>query len=156
MKEEYKFLNQQLQSLIKEETREITILANTAALLNETLPKINWVGYYLYEQKEDILYLGPFQGKPACTTIPMGKGVCGTAAEKLETITVDNVHHFPGHIACDSASNAEIVIPISVGGKLYGVLDIDSPIFNRFDEEDREVLENFVLHLEKRLTTILT
>jgi L-methionine (R)-S-oxide reductase len=114
-------------------------------LLGSFLQDINWVGFYLYENGQ--LWLGPFQGLPACTQIPMGKGVCGSAAQQRKTIVVPNVHEFPGHIACDAASKSEIVIPIVVNGELYGVLDIDSPIESRFDDVDREYLEKFVYAL---------
>ena len=111
-----------------------------------SLEGINWAGFYLFENGE--LVLGPFQGKPACVKIPLGKGVCGTAAENNKTLRVDDVHSFKGHIACDSASNSEIVIPINKNGALFGVLDIDSPHFARFDGEDEKGLEDFVKTLE--------
>ena len=118
-----------LQELIKDNEYDITILANTSALLYEKIENINWVGLYL--NKNETLLLGPFQGKVACTKIPFNKGVCGKCATTLETILVPNVHEFPGHIACDSASNSEICIPIIINNKFYGLLDIDSPIINR-------------------------
>ncbi|MNJ63883.1 Free methionine-R-sulfoxide reductase [compost metagenome] len=114
--------------------------------------EINWVGFYLNVDGE--LVLGPFQGLPACVRIPMGKGVCGTAAQEGTTLRVADVHEFPGHIACDAASNSEIVIPIFVSGKLYGVLDIDSPIKNRFDEVDQQILEQFVVVLTEYLRPV--
>lgn len=132
----------QLRALIEDEVNPIANLSNAAALLQFHLNEINWVGFYLHVDGE--LVLGPFQGLPACVRIPMGKGVCGTAAQEGRTLRVADVHEFPGHIACDAASNSEIVIPITVSGKLYGVLDIDSPIKNRFDEVDQQVLEQFV------------
>jgi GAF domain-containing protein len=121
-------------------------LANAAALLWQNLPDINWAGFYLME--DDALILGPFQGKPACIRIPIGKGVCGTAVAECSTLVVPDVHLFPGHIACDCASNSEIVIPIRQSGKIIGVLDIDSPLKNRFTQADREGLEAFVHILE--------
>ena len=128
---------------------DITILSNAAALLWDSLEDINWAGFYLVHGGR--LELGPFQGKPACTVIEIGKGVCGTAVAEDRTQLVKNVHEFPGHIACDSASNSEIVVPVHAGGKIYGVLDIDSPILARFDEEDKAGLEAFVRILESIL-----
>ncbi|MDT3389558.1 MAG: GAF domain-containing protein [bacterium] len=125
----------------------MTNLANASALLNEKLDDINWVGFYTV--KDGKLVLGPFQGKVACTIIPMGRGVCGTAAATDSTQLVPDVHKFSGHIACDSASNSEIVIPIHRRGEVFGVLDIDSPLFGRFTEEDRQGLESFVKILEE-------
>ena len=125
----------------------MTNLANASALLNDSLEGINWVGFYII--KDGKLVLGPFQGKVACTIIPMGKGVCGTAAQSDSTQVVPDVHKFAGHIACDSASNSEIVVPIHRDGAVFGVLDIDSPLFDRFSEEDREGLEKFVKILEE-------
>lgn len=113
--------------------------ANISALLWHGLPDLNWAGFYFLKGEE--LILGPFQGKPACVRIPMGKGVCGTAAMRRETLIVPDVHAFEGHIACDSASNSEIVVPLLVGGHVAGVLDLDSPLFNRFDQADRDGLE---------------
>lgn len=139
---DYTALQQSLKALVSDVPYRIANLANASALLYEELPQLNWAGFYLLEG--DALILGPFQGKPACIRIPMGKGVCGTAAARGETIVVPNVHEFPGHIACDGASNSEIVLPIYVGGELFGVLDIDSPIFDRFDENDRVGLEGIV------------
>lgn len=114
-----------------------------------TLDNINWAGFYLLE--ENSLVLGPFQGKPACIEIPLGRGVCGTAALRDETLLVPNVHDFPGHIACDGASNSEIVIPIHNSGAVIGVLDIDSPVFDRFTEEDKAGLEAFVRIIEAEM-----
>lgn len=116
----------------------IANLANVTAILNCHLTDINWVGFYLL--KKDILILGPFQGRPACVKIPLGKGVCGTSAAQNKILRIDNVHEFPGHIACDKRSQSEIVIPLSYQGKVWGVLDIDAPILNRFDQEDEEGL----------------
>ena len=143
---DYKLLCSQLKSLSEGVENNITILSNAAALLWYSLEGINWAGFYLFENGE--LVLGPFQGKPACVKIPLGKGVCGTAAEENKTLRVDDVHSFKGHIACDSASNSEIVIPVNKNGALFGVLDIDSPHFARFDGEDEKGLEDFVKTLE--------
>ncbi|MBN2627887.1 MAG: GAF domain-containing protein [Spirochaetales bacterium] len=118
-------------------------LANAAALLNWYLDDINWVGFYLWNEKKQALVLGPFQGLPACVTIPPGRGVCGTAFSREETVRVDDVHNFPGHIACDGASNSEIVIPLRQEGRIIGVLDIDSPLKSRFSLEDQYLLEDF-------------
>ena len=146
---DYSEINAMLASIIEDVPYTMTNLANASALLNEKLDGINWVGFYTI--KDGRLVLGPFQGKVACTIIPMGKGVCGTAAEKDSTQVVPDVHKFAGHIACDSTSNSEIVIPIHRGGAVFGVLDIDSPLFSRFDENDRKGLEEFVRILEKSL-----
>lgn len=142
----YKLINSQLKSLLENEACVIPNLANASALLGMALADINWVGFYLMHGDE--LLLGPFQGKPACIHIPIGKGVCGTAVATNQTQLVPDVHAFPGHIACDSASRSEIVIPIRVNGKVRGVLDIDSPFLSRFDDADREGLEFFVRQLE--------
>jgi GAF domain-containing protein len=138
----YRELNEQLGHLIEGERDLIANAANMASLVYHTLPKLNWAGFYLVKDGE--LVLGPFQGKPACIRIQMGRGVCGTAAERRETVVVEDVHAFPGHIACDSASNSEIVVPILAGDRLVGVLDLDSPERARFDQEDREGLERAV------------
>lgn len=138
-KEEYNQILTSLSSLLEGEHDMIANMANTSAVLYEFLSDINWAGFYLYKNNE--LILGPFQGKPACMHIPMGKGVCGVCAKTQLTQRVDNVHEFPGHIACDSASNSEIVIPLVKENTLLGVLDIDSPKFSRFDEEDQLFLE---------------
>lgn len=127
-------MNNQAKGLVSGESDMIANMANLSALLFNQLEDVNWAGFYLY--KEDQLVLGPFQGLPACIRIPMGKGVCGTAAETRETQLVKDVHAFPGHIACDAASNSEIVIPVIHNDTLVGVLDIDSPSLSRFDEED--------------------
>jgi len=145
----YDQLTRRLQQLTADVPYEITNLSNTAALLWQALPDINWAGFYKMEDGQLILY--PFQGKTACTRIQVGRGVCGTAVAEDRTQLVANVHEFPGHIACDSASNSEIVIPIHVNGEIWGVLDIDSPYLNRFTEEDRAGLEQFVAMLEKIL-----
>ncbi len=132
----------QLRSLFAEERDFIANAANLSALLYHSVPDLNWAGFYLHKQDE--LVLGPFQGQPACVRIAFGKGVCGTAAKRRQTIIVDNVHEFPGHIACDSASNSEIVVPIIKGNQLIGVLDLDSPSLGRFDEEDARGLNELV------------
>lgn len=140
--ENYDLLIKQLKALIEDESNAIANLSNASALLNQFLDRVNWVGFYLMEKGE--LVLGPFQGLPACVRIPLGKGVCGTAAANQETARVEDVHLFPGHIACDAASQSEIVIPMVKEGQLIGVLDIDSPEKNRFDELDQQKLEKFV------------
>ncbi|MDF2607214.1 MAG: histidine kinase [Bacillales bacterium] len=140
--EQYSLVLKQLESLIEGVDDNISNMANASALLGQFLEKINWVGFYL--AKGNTLYLGPFQGLPACTLIPFGRGVCGTAAETKETQLIPNVHEFPGHIACDAASQSEIVVPMIVNNELIGVLDIDSPVLDRFDETDRLYLEKFV------------
>lgn len=144
-----KMLCKQLESLIANVPHRVANLANASALLWQELKDINWAGFYLMEN--GILVLGPFQGKPACIEIPVGKGVCGTAVAEKKTQLVANVHEFPGHIACDGASNSEIVVPIFKDGAIFGVLDIDSPLFSRFSEEDRAGLEAFVKVLEENL-----
>ena len=147
--EDYKTLSKQAVALIEGEKDLIANLSNLSALLNMSLEDINWVGFYLY--KEDQLVLGPFQGNPACVRIPVGKGVCGTAFEQNTVQRIENVHEFAGHIACDAASNSEIVIPFRVNGELAGVLDIDSPSFSRFSEIDEQGLTNFVQSIEEVL-----
>lgn len=141
--ENYLLVNKQLQALLEGEKNTIANLSNASALLNQFLDRINWVGFYLMDSNNELV-LGPFQGLPACVRIPLGRGVCGTSAQKRETVRVEDVHQFPGHIACDAASQSEIVIPLIKNGKLLGVLDIDSPEKNRFDELDQEQLEEFV------------
>ena len=148
-KVDYELLVKQLESLTGNVPYAITNLSNAAALLWQELPDINWAGFYKMEDGQLILY--PFQGKPACTRIQVGRGVCGTAVAEDKTQRVANVHEFPGHIACDSASNSEIVVPIHVNGEIWGVLDIDSPYLNRFTEDDKAGLERFVEILEKIL-----
>ena len=137
--ENYDLLAKQLNSLLQGVDKEISKLANASAFLFNSLEDVSWVGFYLLDN--NYLYLGPFQGKVACTVIPVGKGVCGTAVANKETILVKNVHEFPGHIACDSESNSEIVIPIYKNKDLYMVLDIDSKSLNRFSELDKIGLE---------------
>jgi L-methionine (R)-S-oxide reductase len=141
--ENYNLVKKQLAALLHDEKNQIANLSNTTALLNQFLDRINWVGFYLMDTNEELV-LGPFQGLPACVRIPLGKGVCGTAASKKETLRIEDVNQFPGHIACDSASQSEIVIPLIKEGKLIGVLDIDSPEKGRFDDIDQENLEQFV------------
>ena len=149
---DYSYIISAIRELTEGVEYAVTDLANASALLYCSMEQINWAGFYL--QRDGMLILGPFQGKPACTVIGAGKGVCGTAAAQDRTVVVEDVHLFPGHIACDSASESEIVIPVHTGGKLYGVLDIDSPVKKRFSEEDRAGLEEFVRILEERLENI--
>lgn len=146
---DYALLNSKLSALTEGIPYKIANLANASALLWESLDTINWAGFYLME--DGALILGPFQGKTACIRIPVGKGVCGSAVAENATQRVADVHQFPGHIACDSASNSEIVVPIRVDGQVVGVLDIDSPVKDRFTEEDQQGLEQFVAILEKTL-----
>lgn len=146
---DYHALNAQLKALTEGIPYKIANLANASALLWAHLDAINWAGFYLME--DGALVLGPFQGKTACIRIPVGKGVCGTAVAENATQRVADVHRFPGHIACDCASNSEIVVPIRKNGDVIGVLDIDSPILNRFTEEDQTGLEAFVAILEQVL-----
>lgn len=146
---QYTLLSKQLDALLTGETDQIANLSNASALLNVFLSDVNWVGFYVMKDGE--LVLGPFQGLPACVRIPVGRGVCGTAAAKKETMVVEDVHAFPGHIACDAASNSEIVIPLIKNGEVIGVLDIDSPIKNRFSPEDKSGLEQFVAVLMSHL-----
>ena len=145
----YNFVAQRLVALTVGVPYETANLANASALLWQYMQDINWVGFY--KMTEEILVLGPFQGKPACVRIPVGKGVCGTAVAEDRVQLVYDVHDFPGHIACDSASNSEIVLPIHVDGKVWGVLDIDSPFVGRFTEEDQAGLEKIVAVLERIL-----
>ena len=145
----YDLLAVQLTALTEGVPYEVANLANASALLWQELPEINWAGFY--KMTEGALVLGPFQGKPACIRIEVGKGVCGTAVAENATQLVYNVHDFPGHIACDCASNSEIVVPIHVKGEIWGVLDIDSPLIGRFTREDQAGLEAFVRNLEQVL-----
>lgn len=144
---DYRLLKEQMDALTGTQSRPIPNLANASALLWQILPDLNWAGFYLME--DGALYLGPFQGKTACIRIPLGRGVCGTAAQNDQVLRVHNVHEFEGHIACDSASNSEIVLPIHDGDDVIGVLDIDSPLVGRFSEEDEEGLKEIVRVLEK-------
>lgn len=145
----YATLEKQVHHLLEGETDLIANAANFSSLLFYALPDLNWVGFYFYRNGE--LIVGPFQGRPACVHIPVGKGVCGAAAEKRTTVLVKNVHEFPGHIACDSASNSEIVIPLMKQGEFIGVLDMDSPVLARFDESDQKGLEKLA-HLFLEMT----
>ena len=146
---DYTSLCAQLVALTEGIPYEVANLANASALLWQELPEINWVGFYKME--DGALVLGPFQGKPACIRIPVGRGVCGTAVAEDAVQLVYDVHQFPGHIACDCASNSEIVLPIHVNGEIWGVLDIDSPFIGRFTEDDRVGLQKVVEILEKIL-----
>ncbi len=136
-------LIKQLEALIEGEENFTANASNASALLNQYFDEINWVGFYFYEEERDQLILGPFQGKPACLRIDPGKGVCGTAFVNQESIIVEDVNKFPGHIVCDAASQSEIVIPLIQEGEVIGVLDVDAPVKNRFNEEDRALLEEF-------------
>lgn len=144
---DYRLLKEQMDALTGTQSRPIPNLANASALLWQILPDLNWAGFYLME--DGALYLGPFQGKTACIRIPLGQGVCGTAAQKDQVLRVYDVHEFEGHIACDSASNSEIVLPIHDGDDVIAVLDIDSPLVGRFSEEDEEGLKEIIKVLEK-------
>lgn len=143
---DYGLLNAQLAEMVKDVPHRIANLANASALLYEMLPDLNWAGFYLMENGQ--LVLGPFQGRVACVEIEIGKGVCGTAVARNATVLVEDVHQFPGHIACDGASNSEIVVPIRKDGQVIGVLDLDSPRFGRFTVADQAGLEAFVQILE--------
>ena len=144
---DYRFACEALKGFIETEPSYIPVLSNASALLFDSMPDLNWAGFYI--SRGDELIVGPFQGKPACIRIAYGKGVCGTAAGKDELQLVPDVHKFPGHIACDSASNSEIVVPIHRDGKVAAVLDIDSPLPGRFTEEDAAGLTEFVKVLEE-------
>ena len=146
---DYKLLQAQLQAIMQNVPYETANFANASALIWQALADTNWAGFYF--MRDGILVLGPFQGKPACTRIAVGKGVCGTAVAQDKTQLVPDVHTFPGHIACDCASNSEIVVPIHKDGAVYGVLDIDSPLFDRFSLEDQAGLETLVRVLEEML-----
>ena len=146
---DYKLMKAQLEALIRDVPYETANFANASALIWQGLADINWAGFYL--MTDGMLVLGPFQGKPACTRIALGRGVCGTAAQQDATQLVPDVHAFPGHIACDCASNSEIVVPIHKDGAVYGVLDIDSPLLNRFTKDDQAGLEALVKVLEEML-----
>lgn len=146
----YQQLIPQVESLLKSDEPLISNLANVTAALKEAFEKISWVGFYLSDGNK--LYLGPFQGKVACTVIEFSKGVCGTSVEKKETIIVENVHKFPGHIACDSGSNSEIVVPIIKGEIVYGVLDLDSYNFSAFNNIDKKYLQKLCLLLTEKFS----
>lgn len=143
---DYQELLQNLEALTQGIPYVTSNLANTAALIWQTVPGLNWAGFY--EMTDGALVLGPFQGKPACIRILLGRGVCGTAAQEGRTVRVENVHDFPGHIACDGASNSEIVIPLYKNGTLWGVLDLDSPHFGRFTPEDQQGLERLAAGIQ--------
>jgi L-methionine (R)-S-oxide reductase len=143
-RETYRALSASLRALLDGESDRIAAAANMVSLLYWNLPDLNWVGFYFVEDSSGDLLVAPFQGKPACVRIPIGKGVCGTAAAERRTVIVDDVHAFPGHIACDAASNSEIVVPVIVAGRLSGVLDVDSPLYRRFDAQDAAGLEELV------------
>ena len=143
---DYNLLAEQIKALAEDEPNYIPVLSNASAIIYDAMDDLNWAGFYLMNKGS--LLLGPFQGKVACIRIALGKGVCGTAAGNDETLVVPNVHEFPGHIACDCASNSEIVVPIHKDGKVVGVLDIDSPSLDRFSEEDKLGLEKFAKALE--------
>ncbi|MDH9160834.1 Free methionine-(R)-sulfoxide reductase [Staphylococcus succinus] len=145
----YNLLQKQVASLIEDESNLIAILSNVSALLNDSLDQINWVGFYLKENDE--LILGPFQGHPACVHIAIGKGVCGTAVAENTTQLVEDVHAFPGHIACDANSKSEIVVPLHRNGDIIGVLDIDAPIIGRFSNNDQHALEEIVNIIEQQI-----
>ena len=147
---DYELLCAQLEALAEEDSWYVPLLANASALLYQSMADLNWAGFYLMRGGQ--LVLGPFQGKTACIHIAVGRGVCGTAVEQAATQRVPDVHAFPGHIACDSASNSEIVVPIIQNGAVVGVLDIDSPVFDRFSAEDQAGLEAFVHALEAVMT----
>ncbi|ASG07318.1 GAF domain-containing protein [Vibrio anguillarum] len=149
--EEYRHLTKQAVALVESETDLIANLANLSALFNMELEDLNWVGFYLI--KEEQLVLGPFQGKPACVRIPLGKGVCGTAAATNRIQRVYDVHEFAGHIACDAASNSELVVPFSINGQVVGVLDIDSPTIGRFSEIDEKGMAELMIEIEKLLNS---
>jgi GAF domain-containing protein len=146
----YQTLTEQAKSLTEGEPNVIANMANLSALLFMSLEDINWAGFYLIDNPEQLV-LGPFQGNPACIRIPVGKGVCGTAASSKETQLVNDVHAFAGHIACDAASNSEIVVPIIKNGKIFAVLDIDSPSLSRFDEQDKAGLETLIRQFETQV-----
>ena len=146
---DYELLIKQLEAVTEGVEHPVSNLANASALIWDALPEINWAGFYLLEGEK--LILGPFQGKVACVTIPVGRGVCGASGKENATMLVPDVHAFPGHIACDCASNSEIVVPLRKEGKVIGVLDIDSPKFDRFSESDKDGLEKFAMILQQRL-----
>lgn len=146
---DYQLLTEQAQALIEDAPWDMTVYANISALLFDALPDLNWAGFYLMREGE--LALAPFQGKAACMRIPVGKGVCGTAVKEERIIRLEDVHAFPGHIACDSASASEIVLPIRAGGRIIGVLDIDSPVKGRFSADDEAGLSKIVQVIEQYL-----
>lgn len=141
-KSNYEYMLKYLKAMLEKERDPIANLANSSAVINKNIENLNWAGFYLYNGEE--LVLGPFQGNPACVRIELSKGVCGNAAKDQKTYIVENVHNFPGHIACDAASNSEIVVPMVKDGRLIGVLDLDSFEYGNFDEVDKEYLEKAV------------
>lgn len=147
----YRSLEKELHSLIEGEKNLIANLANISSWLYHTLPDLNWAGFYLWNEEDKELVLGPFQGKPACLRIKPERGVCGAAYTKGETMRVDDVHAFPGHIACDSASRSELVVPLIASNRVYGVLDLDSPEINRFSEQDSKELTQIMSVLSVKL-----
>lgn len=150
MKIDYRLIREQAETFAEDVPWDITLYANIAALLFESIHDINWAGFYLIRDGE--LLLGPFQGRPACIRIPVGKGVCGTAVKEEKIVRVEDVHAFPGHIACDSASASEIVLPIRKEGEIIGVLDIDSPVRGRFSEDDEKGLQEVVRVIESAMS----
>ena len=144
---DYKLLTEQMKALAEDEKWFVPVMSNASAILYDNMEDLNWAGFYI--MRDGALVLGPFQGKVACINIPVGKGVCGTAVAKDATMLVEDVHQFPGHIACDSASNSEIVVPIHKDGKVVAVLDIDSPKLARFNQDDKAGLEEFVKVIEE-------
>ena len=148
---DYRLILAQAESLWEDDLPLVSNLSNVSALLKQSLERTNWVGFYLWNEKAQELQLGPFQGLVACTRIPLTKGVCGAAARTLTTQRVADVHRFPGHIACDGASESEIVLPLARGGRLFGVLDIDSPEKDRFDATDQEYLEALSAFLIRKI-----
>ena len=147
---DYRTMKIQAEGMLETEPWYVAAFSNISALIMDTLPDLNWAGFYL--MRAGRLVVGPFQGRPACISIGPGKGVCGTAVSRMETVVVPDVHQFPGHIACDSASESEIVIPLTEDGQVRAVLDIDSPVKNRFSPEDREGLEALARMIEKRVS----
>lgn len=150
LEDNYQLMVQTLKAFLTGESHVMANLANASAIINAYVKDINWVGFYLMEAGE--LVLGPFQGKPACFRIPVGHGVCGTAVKRRETLVVADVHQFPGHIACDGATNAEMVIPMMKNGEVFGVLDLDSPICHRFTDLEKKYLEEAVAIIEVSLS----
>ena len=146
---DYELLLKSYKGLVEKENNFTATLANTSAFIFNTIKGLNWAGFYLSDGEE--LVLGPFQGKPACTRIKYGSGVCGTAVSKAVTMVVDNVHEFEGHIACDGASNSEIVVPLHKNGVIIGVLDVDSPEFSRFGSEEKEFFEKIAKIIEEKI-----
>ncbi len=147
---DHKLLIQQIESILEDETDSIANMANVSSIIKMNMPDLNWVGFYLY--KEDQLVLGPFQGNVACTRLYKGKGVCSKAIETNTIQNIPNVDEFPGHVVCDAASKSELVIPLYINNKPYGVLDIDAPVYNRFSQEDQDAFEAIGKLLEQKLS----